>query len=286
VRIGTHCDGPRRSSNDLNVAEQVDPLLARRLREVGLDPAASGDPGEAWKRLHTRFGRRVTLIDRYALEARHRGITPVDLEPEVRARLTLEVLEAHSPGFEFVAAGARSIADPIELTEYRAAWPRRFSVWRRRISRALGERAVRIDHIGSTAIPGLPAKPVVDIQVSVHDVDDETSYVAAVESTGVALRSREVGHRYFRPAADRPRTVQVHVCAAGSDSEREHLLFRDYLRAHPDAATAYARLKRALATRYRRDRIAYNEGKTGFILDAMDSAREWAARTGWSVLAG
>lgn len=260
-----------------------DSLLERRLREVGLDPTQVGDPAEAWNRLHARFGRRVTLIDRYALEALCRGVDPEDFDPELRARLAREVLATRAPGFDFVAAGARSVADPIEITEYRTDWPATFSEWRERLCRALGPAALRIDHIGSTAVPGLPAKPVVDIQVSVEEIENDASYVPAVESTGVALRSREPGHRYFRPAGDRPRTVQVHVCASGSDWERDHLLFRDYLRAHPEAVGAYARVKRELAARYRDDRIAYNEAKTGFILEAMDAAYEWASRSGWTV---
>jgi GrpB-like predicted nucleotidyltransferase (UPF0157 family) len=113
-------------------------------------------------------------------------------------------------------------------------------------------------------------------------VDDEDAYVSAIEGLGVSLRFREPGHRYFRPAGDRPRTVQIHVCNAGGEWEREHLLFRDYLRADPEVRDAYQRLKHDLADRYRDDRLAYNEGKTGFILDMLEDARAWAQRTGWT----
>ncbi len=114
-------------------------------------------------------------------------------------------------------------------------------------------------------------------------MEDEVSYVPAIERLGVAFRSRDAGHRYFRPAGDLPRDVQIHVCAAGSEWEREHLLFRDFLRANPAARDEYARLKLELARQYRDDRLAYSEAKTGFVLDALVDARRWAEQTGWAL---
>ena len=130
-------------------------------------------------------------------------------------------------------------------------------------------------------MPGLAAKPVVDVQVSVPDVTDEASFLPAFESLGLPLRTSEPGHRYFRPPRGRPREVQVHVCDAGGSWERVHPLFRDYLRADPGAREAYAALKRGLAEMYRDDRIAYSEAKTDFILDALEAAEAWAKATGW-----
>jgi len=109
-----------------------------------------------------------------------------------------------------------------------------------------------------------------------------TELAVAIEASGVALRSRESGHRYFRPDGDRPRDVQIHVCEEGGQWEREHLLFRDFLKADAEARGRYARLKLELAARYRDDRLAYNEAKTGFILDALGAGETWAARVGWS----
>jgi GrpB-like predicted nucleotidyltransferase (UPF0157 family) len=233
--------------------------------------------------LHDRFGRRATLIDRYALEAARRGLRPEQLAPEERARLTREVLAAQYPGIEFTAASGRPVAEPVEVVAYSDEWAHSFEAWRRRLSEALGEAAVRIEHVGSTAVPGLEAKPIIDIQVSVVDVEDEDAYVPAIEALGVSLRFREPGHRYFRPAGDQPRAVQIHVCNAAGEWEREHLLFRDYLRAHQEARLAYAQLKRDLSDCYRDDRLAYNEGKTGFILDMLCEAEAWATRTGWAL---
>ncbi len=173
--------------------------------------------------------------------------------------------------------------DPaIRIVDYDPEWPHEFEREARAIQKALGDLVVRIEHVGSTAVPEVPAKPVVDIQVSVADVEDEASYVAAIESLGVPLRLREPEHRYFRPAGDQPRTVHIHVCNAGGEWEREHLLFRDYLRASPDARRAYAQLKQELAERYRDDRLAYTDAKTGFILDTLDDAKVWAERTRWA----
>ena len=261
----------------------LDPLLARRLSEVGLDPGDFGEPGQAWRRLHARYGRRVTLIDRYALEAARRGVRPEQLDAEERARLTREVLAVQYPGLEFTASSGRPVADPVDVVAYRESWAVSFADWRERLLAALGQAAVRIEHIGSTAVPGLPAKPIVDVQVSVRDVEDEGSYVPAIEEVGLSLRFREPEHRYFRPSGDAPRTVQIHVCTAGGEWEREHLLFRDFLCAEPAARAAYAELKRGLAERYRDDRLAYNEGKTGFVLDTLVDARAWAERTGWDL---
>ncbi|MEN8235539.1 MAG: GrpB family protein [Actinomycetota bacterium] len=162
--------------------------------------------------------------------------------------------------------------DPIHIVEYDGGWPDRYADWFVRLQ-GLVPSAVRIDHIGSTAVPGLPAKPTIDIQISVPDVNAEETYVPAVESTGVLLRAREPGHRYFRPPAGQPRVVHIHVCSSGSEWETDHLLFRDYLREHPEARDAYAALKLELADRYRHDRIAYTEAKTAFVKSALIAAR-------------
>jgi GrpB-like predicted nucleotidyltransferase (UPF0157 family) len=167
--------------------------------------------------------------------------------------------------------------DPIEVVVYDPAWPARFEHMRARLKAALGPTAVRIDHVGSTAVPGLIAKPVVDIQVSVPDVDNEDAFRSPIESCGFALRYREAGHRYFRPPPGLPRDFQVHVCSAGSKWERDHLLFRDYLRAQSAEAERYAAMKRQAAAANRADRIAYNDAKGPLILELLERAELWAA---------
>jgi GrpB-like predicted nucleotidyltransferase (UPF0157 family) len=132
----------------------------------------------------------------------------------------------------------------IVLVPHDPAWADRFAAEEARIRAALGERAVRVDHVGSTSVPGLVAKPIVDVDVSVADVEDEPAYLPALLAAGYELRVREPGHRLVRTPA---RDVHVHVCSAGSAWERDHLAFRDRLRASPADRDAYAALKQRLA---------------------------------------
>lgn len=160
-----------------------------------------------------------------------------------------------------VLIGGRERRD-IVIVEADPAWPERFEVERTRIVEALGERALRLDHVGSTSVPGLAAKPVIDIDLSVADPDDEDSYVPALEAAGYVLRVREQGHRMLRtPALD----VHVHVCAPDSDWETRHLVFRDWLRTHPDDRDLYAAVKRDLAGREWDDMNDYADAKTEII---------------------
>jgi GrpB-like predicted nucleotidyltransferase (UPF0157 family) len=159
-----------------------------------------------------------------------------------------------------------------------------YAEWHRRLAGVLGGVAARIEHVGSTAVPGLDAKPVIDVQVSVADVEDEHAYVPALESLGLFLRAREPGHRFLRhrPDLGEARIVHVHVCAEGSEWERDHLLFRDYLLAHPERSAIYATIKRELAARHPNDRLAYTDGKDEFVRSTLALAEEWASARGWT----
>jgi GrpB-like predicted nucleotidyltransferase (UPF0157 family) len=132
----------------------------------------------------------------------------------------------------------------IVLIAYDAQWPKRFEEERGRIAVALGERATRIEHIGSTAVPGLAAKPIVDIVVTVDDCDDEATYAPALETAGYALRVREPGHRMFRSGV---KDVHVHIWAASSGELERHLRFRDRLRENEADRRRYEGMKRKLA---------------------------------------
>ncbi|MBA8815064.1 GrpB-like predicted nucleotidyltransferase (UPF0157 family) [Microbacterium halimionae] len=158
----------------------------------------------------------------------------------------------------------------IVIVDPDPAWAERFVRAHARISAALGTFARRIDHIGSTSVPGLPAKPIIDIDVSVADVEDETGYVPALVAAGYLLRVREPGHRMLRtPNLD----THVHICTVGSEWEEDHLLFRDWLRQHPADRDAYAVLKRQLATRDWTDMNEYSDAKTSFIAEILSRAR-------------
>ena len=157
----------------------------------------------------------------------------------------------------------------VELRSSDPGWAVAADSWAARIRTALTPMTARVEHIGSTAVPGLVAKPVLDMQVAVPDVSDELSYRPALEALGLVLRQRGPEHRFFRPAAGEPRTVHVHVCQEGSGWERDNLRFRDRLRADPDLAAAYGALKTQLARDHGHDRLAYNEGKSAFITAAI-----------------
>jgi GrpB-like predicted nucleotidyltransferase (UPF0157 family) len=170
----------------------------------------------------------------------------------------------------------------VELVPYSSEWPQRFEQLSRSFRRALGDVAVRIDHIGSTAVPGLAAKPIIDIQISVRDFEPLDAYRVPLEQLGYVFRTdnTERTKRYFREPPRTPRT-HVHVRRVGSWAEQFALLFRDYLRAHNDDARRYEVLKSELAERYRHDRDGYTEAKEPFIWEVMGRADRWSQEVGW-----
>jgi GrpB-like predicted nucleotidyltransferase (UPF0157 family) len=167
---------------------------------------------------------------------------------------------------------------PIEVVAYDPEWPKRYERERDRIAAALGEGVVAIEHVGGTAVPGLPAKPVIDIMVGVPDIERAGQAVAGLINLGYQyvpeLESQLPERRYFRRGM--PETHHVHMVALSSDFWEEHLLFRDYLRTHPQAAEEYGKLKRGLAGRFAHDRDAYRAGKIPFIEMVVAAARREA----------
>ena len=258
----------------------VPPDLARRLAAAGVTDTS--DPVAAWTQLRTVEGPRASGIDLYWLAARQHGIAAHELPQAERAALARAATPLLIPGFSSVAQRRRA-PEPVHLVPYDPEWPRRFARWRGRVGAALGRTAVRTEHVGSTSVPGLAAKPVIDIQVSVADIADEARYAGQLESLGLQLGSRDDVHRYFSPAPERPRELHLHLCQAGSGWEREHLLFRDYLRGHPAAADRYLAGKQAAAATWRDDRWAYTEAKTDVILGILEDAERWAHATGWTL---
>ena len=166
-------------------------------------------------------------------------------------------------------------APPIEpreviLHEYDPAWEQLYQQWRERILQACGPLVTEIHHVGSTAVPGLLAKPVIDIMPGVADFEDGFSIVRAMQDLGFQSRG-EFGillRHYFNRA-----DVHVHVYPVGQGQWHNQLLFRDYLRTHQDTRTAYANLKRDLQHRHRYNREAYTEAKSDFIASTLAAAR-------------
>jgi GrpB-like predicted nucleotidyltransferase (UPF0157 family) len=161
----------------------------------------------------------------------------------------------------------------ITIVDYDPRWPERFERERERVRAALGPTALSIEHVGSTAVPGLAAKPIIDLLVTVRDPDDERAFGPALESAGYRLRAREHGHRMFRtPELD----VHVHVWRNSDPQVTRQLLFRDQLRSSPEDRRAYERLKRCLARRDWADMNDYADAKTGLIA-AILARREQAS---------
>jgi len=149
-----------------------------------------------------------------------------------------------------------------------------------RIREALGEALVAVHHVGSTAIPDIDAKPVIDLCLEVRGVGELDARVSAMEALGyVALGEYGIPRRRFflRDDASGVRTHHVHAFAAGDPEVHRHVAFRDYMIAHPDVASAYGRLKRELARRHPDDLEAYIAGKDPFIKEWEAKALEWAA---------
>lgn len=159
----------------------------------------------------------------------------------------------------------------ILIVPYDPTWPTRFAHERDTILHALGQRALRVDHIGSTSVPGLPAKPIIDIDLSVADVDDELDYLPALLDVGYHLRVREPEHRMVRTPG---RDAHVHICTSGSDWERRHLVFRDWLREHAVDRDRYAALKHQLAAQDWPDMNAYADAKGPLIKEITRRAEQ------------
>lgn len=137
------------------------------------------------------------------------------------------------------------------IAKYDPARPGRFAAEAASIRHAFGDFTLRIEHVGSTSVPDLAAKPVVDIQVSVPSLEPRNLYHTRLASLGyrhVSLGQFDLVYPFFRKPASGQSTHHVHLCAAGSEQERNHLAFRDYLRSHPAVAAEYVTLKRQLAT--------------------------------------
>jgi GrpB-like predicted nucleotidyltransferase (UPF0157 family) len=162
------------------------------------------------------------------------------------------------------------------LVDYDHAWPARFATERARVDDALGSRARRVDHVGSTSVPGLASQPVVDVLVQVRDPEDEFAYVPPLLRAGYEMRVRQEGHRMLRTPE---RDVHVHVCGAGSAEAYRFLVFRDWLRLDATDRRAYEALKRELAADDRMDAETRLRAKGAFVTEAIARAEAWALAT-------
>lgn len=163
--------------------------------------------------------------------------------------------------------------DPIVVVDYDPAWPQTFRTLADRALTAMGDVAVGAEHIGSTAVPGLAAKPIIDLDVVLRSTADSPTAVARLAPLGYVHEGDLgiPGREAFRWPPGEPRH-HLYVLPADSPELRRHLAFRDYLRNHPDAARAYGALKRAAAEQHRNDRAAYMAAKDTLIREILGRA--------------
>ena len=171
----------------------------------------------------------------------------------------------------------------IVLAAYDPAWQLQFEREASRVTSAFGDTLLGLHHIGSTAIPGLLAKPVIDMLAIVTNVTTLDTYRDDFESLGYEVMGEFgiAGRRYFRKDdTNGLRTNQIHAFAEGASAICRHLDFRDYLRAHPDVAEDYGELKQRLARECVDNQRCYSDGKTEFIQDIEQRAKIWKAELG------
>jgi len=164
---------------------------------------------------------------------------------------------------------SKSAPFPVLVVPYDPAWPQLFAAEAVRLRAAIAPYISVIEHIGSTAVPGLAAKPVIDILIGVHSLSDAPHFIPPLQALGYVyieeLEKEIPERRYLQKVTATAHTHHLHIVEPDSAFFLEHVHFRDVLRAHPEVAAEYAALKLRLAAQYRHDREAYTRAKTDFI---------------------
>lgn len=164
----------------------------------------------------------------------------------------------------------------IVVEPYNKKWKAKFKSEKHKLEKVFNDIIVDIHHIGSTAIPGIKAKPVIDIMVVVKDIDKVDSFNNAMKTLGYEPKGEfGIENRRFFQKGDNNRTHHVHIFQQGNKEIKRHLNFRDYMRAHPQKAHKYSNLKETLADKYSHDINKYIEGKNDFIAEIDNKAAKW-----------
>ena len=171
----------------------------------------------------------------------------------------------------------------IEVVDHKSEWHALFDKESGLLASIFGTQLVEIQHIGSTAIPGIKAKPVIDILVVINNIKTIETFNGPMTQLGYRPRGECLnspvpgtpGRFYFSKDTDGVRTHQVHVCQDGHDDIEDKLAFRDYMRTHSDEAQEYSRLKQSLAMEHRHDSVGYIRGKEGFVKGIISKANVW-----------
>lgn len=278
----------------------VQPCAIRHVRPYADSRGRSASRRRVWLALRGRVGLPGLLIDGHRGGAptsrrnaimqggvwtcrRERLDPPPDLEPVTSAadRPLLALGDVRNPqdAATYGEALAKMVVDdlppltaPIEIRDYDSAWPQLYIREMDRVRRVLGGRVVRLEHVGSTSVPGLPAKPIVDMVLEVPDSADEPAYVPALDAAGYVLRIREPDwfeHRLFKgPDTD----VNLHTFSAGCSETDRMVLFRDWLRANAADCDKYAATKRELARRDWKFVQQYADAKSEVVAEIMARA--------------
>ncbi len=167
----------------------------------------------------------------------------------------------------------RVLTGRIQIVDYDPAWPELFSEQAPRIRSALGERVLQLEHVGSTSVPSLPAKPIIDILLVVRDSADESAYVSDLERAGYALHIREPDWYEHRCLKGTDPSVNLHVFSIGCIEIERMIGFRDWLRSHPEDRELYANTKRQLAQRDWKYTQDYADAKTDVVEEIMARSR-------------
>lgn len=167
---------------------------------------------------------------------------------------------------------------PIQLVEYSAEWPALFIREAQRVRATLGDRVLMLEHVGSTSVPGLAAKPIIDMILAVADSDDEPAYAPAMESAGYVLHIREPEWHQHRLFKGPDTNINLHVYSSGCPEMDKMLMFRDWLRSNDADRELYERTKRELAKQTWKYVQNYADAKTTVVEEIVARARARAAR--------
>lgn len=160
----------------------------------------------------------------------------------------------------------------LQLSPYEPNWSRLFLAEKEQMLVCLGNHILNVQHIGSTSIPGMPAKPILDIGVAVTNFEEAAVCVPLLEQLGYSYKGENgIARRHYFVKGN-PRTHHLHMLEVTSADWKHHLLFRDYLRSNPKVAQAYADLKQTLALQFANNRDAYQVGKESFIQTVLQQA--------------
>jgi len=187
--------------------------------------------------------------------------------PKPSPPLTLEQMAQRAVGNRPI-----EVTKPITVSPYDPNWPVRFTREETRIRAALEGRARTVEHVGSTAVPGLPAKDRIDIDLIVADPADEDDYVPALSAVGYTLRTREPHWYEHRSLWTGAHDVNLHVFGPDCDEHLRHLVFRDWLRGHPDDRDRYAACKHEAAARHPLSMANYVHSKASVIIEILKRA--------------